>query len=268
MDLDRLLQEETEYEQFVEKFKPKLTTDDCCTPENIYQAVKEWVFDNYQLAEDTPVLRPFWPGVDYKTQEYTDGCVVIDNPPFSILAEIERYYLDRGIRFFLFAPALTCFKKHKGLHYVFVNQSITYQNGARVATSFVTNMGRWLIQSAPDLDERMMVINKENENKKPKPPVYDYPMEVLTASSVRRFAKYGVRFCLNETDCMYVRSIDNAKAEGKVVFGGGFILSERATAEHVAAKRVADKRAADEKESVIVWQLSEREKELVKNIGK
>lgn len=32
-----------EYEAFVEKFKPKLTTDDCYTPDNIYEAVASWV---------------------------------------------------------------------------------------------------------------------------------------------------------------------------------------------------------------------------------
>lgn len=258
IDLDKLLQENAEYEQFMEKFKPKLTTDDCYTPENIYQAVKEWVFDNYQLAEDTPVVRPFWPGADYKAQEYPDGCVVIDNPPFSILAKIERYYLERGIRFFLFAPALTCFKSQRELHYVFVDQSIVYNNGANVATSFVTNMGRWMIQSAPDLDARLKVINEHNKKGKPKLPVYDYPMQLLTASSVRKLAKYGVAFCLDEVDCMFVRSIDNAKAQGKEVYGGGFLISEHAAAEHAAA----------EKENVIVWELSEREKELVRRLGR
>lgn len=33
-----------EYQAFVNKFEPKLTTDDCYTPENVYEAVKGWVF--------------------------------------------------------------------------------------------------------------------------------------------------------------------------------------------------------------------------------
>ena len=36
------------YEEFVGKFKPKLTTDDCYTPENIYQAVKNWAIEEYK----------------------------------------------------------------------------------------------------------------------------------------------------------------------------------------------------------------------------
>ena len=31
-----------DYKAFVEKFKPKKTTDDCYTPANIYEAVLEW----------------------------------------------------------------------------------------------------------------------------------------------------------------------------------------------------------------------------------
>ena len=30
------------YKEFVDKFKPKKTTDDCYTPDVIYKAVKDW----------------------------------------------------------------------------------------------------------------------------------------------------------------------------------------------------------------------------------
>ena len=30
------------YEEFVDKFKPKKTTDDCYTPDTIYEVVKDW----------------------------------------------------------------------------------------------------------------------------------------------------------------------------------------------------------------------------------
>ena len=40
--MEYIEQEETvEYKGFVEKFKPKKTTDDCYTPLLIYEAVKE-----------------------------------------------------------------------------------------------------------------------------------------------------------------------------------------------------------------------------------
>lgn len=31
------------YEEFVEKFKPKKTTDDCYTPPEVYKLIKDWV---------------------------------------------------------------------------------------------------------------------------------------------------------------------------------------------------------------------------------
>ena len=72
------------YEEFVEKFKPKKTTDDCYTPSEIYEVIKDWVCKRYNIDPEN-VIRPFWPGGDYEKDEYPPGCVVVDNPPFSIL---------------------------------------------------------------------------------------------------------------------------------------------------------------------------------------
>ena len=43
------------------------------------------------------VVRPFWRGGDYEAFEYLEGCVVVDNLPFSIHARIQDFYLGRGI---------------------------------------------------------------------------------------------------------------------------------------------------------------------------
>ncbi len=48
-----------EYAAFVEKFKPKKTTDECYTPDNVYAAVHDWAVKEYGLeggADYTPVL--------------------------------------------------------------------------------------------------------------------------------------------------------------------------------------------------------------------
>ena len=95
------------YEQFVEKFKPKKTTDDCYTPPLVYEAVKGWACREYGI-DPARVVRPFWPGGDYERFEYPEGCAVIDNPPFSILSAICAFYIDRDVPFLLFAPSLTC----------------------------------------------------------------------------------------------------------------------------------------------------------------
>lgn len=33
---------------------------------------------------------------DYEAFEFPEGCVVVDNPPFSILARIQEFCLERG----------------------------------------------------------------------------------------------------------------------------------------------------------------------------
>ena len=38
-----------DYDGFVEKFKPKKTTDDCYTPQIVYEAVADWVANEYDL---------------------------------------------------------------------------------------------------------------------------------------------------------------------------------------------------------------------------
>ena len=50
-----------EYEQFLDKFKTKKTTDDCYTPANIYDAVANWTAVEYGL-DRAAFVRPFFPG--------------------------------------------------------------------------------------------------------------------------------------------------------------------------------------------------------------
>ncbi|RLK62538.1 hypothetical protein D3H64_09235, partial [Atopobacter sp. AH10] len=129
-----------DYEGFVEKFKPKKTTDDCYTPDEVYQVVLDFVVEEYGIDRNK-VVRPFYPGGDYENYDYSNGAVVVDNPPFSILKQIKDFYAERDILFFLFAPGLTLFgsKDHESVNYVVVASQITYGNGAKVNTSFVTN---------------------------------------------------------------------------------------------------------------------------------
>lgn len=82
------------------------------------------------------VVRPFYPGGDYESLVYPDNCVVIDNPPFSIVSQIVRFYLKRGIKFFLFAPHLTLFSADLDCTRIVCGAAIVYENGAKVNTSF------------------------------------------------------------------------------------------------------------------------------------
>ena len=96
-----------EYAAFVEKFKPRKTTDDCYTPPAVMEVINAWVAKEYG-RDPAGFVRPFWPGANYKREEYPEGCTVVDNPPFSIISEICDWYTVRKIGFFLFAPGLTC----------------------------------------------------------------------------------------------------------------------------------------------------------------
>lgn len=83
------------YEEFVGKFKPRKTTDDCCTPPEVMEVVNGYVARRWHLDPGS-FVRPFWPGADFTKAEYPQGCTVVDNPPFSILSRIKRWYLERG----------------------------------------------------------------------------------------------------------------------------------------------------------------------------
>lgn len=133
--------ETSEYREFVEKFKPKKTTDDCYTPPEVYEAVKEWAVEEYGLY-GRQIVRPFFPGGDYENAEYPAGCVVLDNPPFSIISKICAWYDAHKVDYFLFAPHLTLFTTNSGKsNYIVTKLGIVYENGARVSTGFVTNLG-------------------------------------------------------------------------------------------------------------------------------
>ena len=130
------------YEEFVEKFKPKKTTDDCYTPPKIFEVIKNWVCNHYKKDPEN-IVRPFWPGGDYEKFEYPADCLVLDNPPFSILNKICNYYMDNNIEFFLFAPSLILLSAGGArFNHIICDCKIEYENGAKVPTSFVTSTGR------------------------------------------------------------------------------------------------------------------------------
>ena len=66
---DQLFGTNPEYDAFVEKFKPKKTTDDCYTPPLVFDAVADWVANEYNV-DKARFLRPFFPGGNYETYLY------------------------------------------------------------------------------------------------------------------------------------------------------------------------------------------------------
>lgn len=256
------------YEEFVDKFKPKLTTDDCYTPPPVYDAVKEWVCNEYGVSDEC-IVRPFWPGADYTKAEYPAGCVVLDNPPFSILSKICEWYLDRGIKFFLFAPSLTALSGKNTcmrMNHLICDADITYANGANVRTAFVTNLGDGdtVLQTAPSLGKAVNdAVQKIKEETTRSVPKYDYPDHVVTAAMLQKYSKYGVEFSVSRGECVRISSLDAQRGVGKAIFGAGLLLSDNAAERKAAAERAVAERAA-----ATVWKLSDREKSIVLELGK
>ena len=250
-----------DYEGFVDKFRPKLTTDDCYTPPEVYDVVADYVANRFGLDRGT-FVRPFYPGGDFERFDYPEDRVVVDNPPFSILARIKRFYVERDIPFFLFAPSLTILsgmREPAGIDHIVCNACVTYENGAVVRTGFVTNLAPDIaMETAPELgravNEACDRLAKQGKRELPK---YAYPDDVLTAARAQWLAQHGERLVIKASDCVRISAMDAQREQGKAVFGCGLLLSERAAAERAAAERAAATR----------WQLSDRERELQRSLG-
>lgn len=250
MEAGELSEDSDEYQEFLQKFEAKKTTDDCYTPDNIYEVVANYVAEHYGVKK-TDFVRPFYPGGDYKKEKYKLSSIVVDNPPFSIISEICRWYSQHGIKFFMFAPTLTIMGIREAQKVVCGN-SIVYENGASVNTSFVTNMDDYEMRSAPDLYERLEEANKANlRAMKRELPTYNYPIECVRQTDLARLSKYGQFFGVKKEGCRRISVLDSQKEQGKGIFGSGYLISERAAAERAAAT---------------TWKLSAREKEIIKSL--
>lgn len=253
------------YEEFVAKFQPKKTTDDCYTPPEVYEAVRDWACNKYGIDPEK-IVRPFWPGGDYEHFNYPDGCVVLDNPPFSILSQICAFYLDRGIDFFLFAPSLTAFSGKSvvmRMNHIICDANIEYENGAIVRTSFVTSFGGDIVaQTAPDLTTLINDTVASLHRKKVKElPKYTYPDNILTAAMLQRYSKYGINFEIRRGESVHISKMDAQMEQKKTIYGSGLLLSASA-----AKRKAAAERAAIEKAKATVWELSEREKQIIESL--
>lgn len=258
-----------DYDGFVEKFKPKKTTDDCYTPPYVYDAVLDWVKRNADI-EGRPVVRPFWPGSDYTKTEYPDGCVVVDNPPFSIRSQILRYYEERNIHYFLFSPHLTLLTGSRGCRTSIVtNSRITYENGAAIPTDFITNLpdfSDYCVIGCPELkqviEEAQSKRREEEKKKKNKLPTYNYPDHLVTVSDVARLVDAGLGLRIPAESAVFVCRLDAQRSLGKTVFGGGLLVSDA-----MAEKMKAGKMKAEKMKQVFRFELSETERGIVEKLN-
>lgn len=247
-----------DYEGFVEKFKPKKTTDDCYTPHAVYQVVLDYVAAHVDLRGKR-VLRPFYPGGNYEVEDYDGDTVVIDNPPFSILSQIVTFYTKRNIMFFIFAPALTLFNaalKHKGVTKIICGAPIIYKNGAKIPTSYLTNMwGNGAIVGDNYLYRKIKAcVNIEGRSVRK----IKFPDNICTAAQLQTIVAKGVNFVIEECVMAPLSKMDYYD---KNLFGGGYILSTSATAEKLAAEKLAA-------EKLVEVKLSARELRIIEELDK
>ena len=256
-------EEDEEYQEFLEKFKLKKTTDDCYTPAPVYDAVARYVEETYGISRDK-FVRPFYPGGDYVNEKYPEGCVVVDNPPFSIMAEILRFYDSKGIKFFLFAPTLTLFSSSSGSTCTALpcTLAVIYENGASVNTSFLTNLERGggvRFRSAPKLQAMVQEgIDEFTKTLKKQLPKYSYPPHIITSSWVGILSRLGIEFSVPVAESEGISGLDSQKASGKAIYGKGYIVSDRVKAEREKAEREKAER----------WELSERELRIIERLNK
>ncbi|MDO4764233.1 MAG: chromosome partitioning protein ParB, partial [Flavobacteriaceae bacterium] len=216
------------YLDFLKKFEAKKTTDDCYTPPAVYKAVYDFA-QKHGKFEGLKILRPFIPNGDYKGVDYT-GCGVIDNPPFSILAEVIDFYIAEKVPFFLFAPALTLFSylNRPELQLIIISPNMTYDNGAKVRTGFITNALKKedvRVWGCVELSEAIKEINESNKKGLAK---YDFPAEVLTSTMVDKIVNGDVDFKVYKNEGLFIRKLDSQKACKKAIYGSGLLLSEEA----------------------------------------
>lgn len=204
-----------DYDGFVEKFKPKKTTDDCYTPAAVYEAVVKYVNDYVTPLDGVQIVRPFWPGGDYENYDYPDGCIVIDNPPFSMFTKIRRFYQLNGIKYFLFGPGLTMFQGHFGGEcFHVIRETIKFENGALVNCGFVTNISNGdRIVLAGALDEALEKIQGSKDTRR----VLAYPKGVVSSAVIKKYVCKGVQYGIKDSDAYAVK--DKIKT-----FGGAYVI--------------------------------------------
>ena len=152
--------------------------------------------------------------------------------------------------------------------HIVADATIKYANGAVVKTSFLSNMfGDVKILGDAELCSKFKEINRRDKVNKPK---YKYSKNIATVSGIAWIISRGISIEIDKHHVKHHRCLDSQKKHGKGIFGSGFLLSEQAAAEQAAAEQAAAEQAAAEQaeeENVIEWEISKREREIIKRLG-
>ena len=147
---------------------------------------------------------------------------------------------------------------------------MTYENGAGIATSFLTNLEDRAIRfkSCPSLYQAVQAASDEYAKELHKElPKYSYPDYVVTAAFVARLSKYGIPFEVSVGQSCAISSLDSQRDTKKAIYGKGYLVSEKAAAEKAAAEKAAAEKAAAEKAAATRWTLSDRERAIIAKLS-
>lgn len=215
-----------DYESYIAKFKklPK-NTDDTYTPPDVFAAVLEWLKGKGRINGATRIVRPFYPGGDFESAAYPDGCAVVDNPPFSIFVKCCRWFAARGIPFFLFGPGMTIASVADFCTCIVIARRVIFENGAAVPVSFASNMfGGLAAVAAGDLD-RMIKDCPSQKGGAKLLERYEWPDGVVSVGALHTIANGGGTFELEREFCKVVR-----KAGGVKIYGRAWLSAQAAQA--------------------------------------
>ena len=98
-------------------------------------------------------------------------------------------------------------------------------------------------------------------------PKYSYPDHVVTSALMQKYARYGIDFKVPRGECVRIGRLDAQRPYKKEIFGYGLLLSDRLAAEKAAAERAAREKAAAERANMTMWTLSDREKQIAKELS-
>ena len=211
-----------DYESFVAKFQDKeKTTDDTYTPKDVYEAVVKYVGEIYDLT-DKQILRPFYPGGDYKNAEYPDNGVVIDNPPFSIFTEITKFFAQRDIPFFLFGNGLTIFNVCGVCTAVVADTQIKFENKAVVKCNFASNLYPHDVIATTAIKLRKYIEDCPSQQKDTKElRKVVKPECVLSVSDMQTIANGDEDFAVCREESRIIK-----KFGGEALFGNHLLISK------------------------------------------
>lgn len=215
-------------------------------------------------VDEKKIVRPFYPKGDYEKFDYSDGAVVVDNPPFSILSKILDFYIEKNIPFFLFGSGLTLFSSlaRRNICAIVIGSTITYENGARVNTGFLTNLDECAVRTSAELKEA--IEKAEFETKQTKQlPTYSYPKNVLMINELQKIAGVQGDIKFKRKELCFIRELEAQKKHKKTLYGGGFLISENAVLKIEQARREAEQARRE----TYIWELSEREKGIIEKLG-